>query len=142
MRSRNKKTGQTIAIKIIDLEATEDEIEDIQNEVHVQLSVNSPHVVAVHGSFVQGSKLWIIMEYLSGGSILDLMKPGALDEQYIAVILKEMLLALDYLHSENKIHRMENTILTFFCKVTLKRPIFWLREMGKSNWVILVSLDK
>jgi serine/threonine protein kinase len=33
------------------------------------------------------------------------MKPGPLDEQYIAVVLRELCKALDYLHSEGKIHR-------------------------------------
>ncbi len=104
-KGRNKKTGQTIAIKIIDLEETEDEIEDIQQEIHVQMSVQSPYIVQVYGSYVVGSKLWIIMEYMNGGSVLDLMKPGPLDENYIAVILREMLLALEYLHERGKIHR-------------------------------------
>ena len=45
------------------------------------------------------------MEYLGGGSCLDLLRPGAMEEKYIAVVMKELLLGLDYLHSTGKIHR-------------------------------------
>lgn len=45
------------------------------------------------------------MEFLAGGSVLDLMKPGPLDEHACAIVLRELLKALDYLHSEGKIHR-------------------------------------
>ncbi|KAG8732203.1 putative protein serine/threonine kinase [Ceratobasidium sp. 423] len=122
----DKRTQQTVAIKIIDLESAEDEIEDIQQEIAILSQLDSPHVtksardllvslVAMlisaisahryHGSFLKGSHLWIVMEYCSGGSCSDLMKPGVFREEYIAIICRELLKGLEYLHNEGKLHR-------------------------------------
>ena len=62
-------------------------------------------VTNYYGSYLKGTKLWIVMEFLGGGSALDLMKPGPCDEASAAIILRETLKGLDYLHSEGMLHR-------------------------------------
>ncbi|KAJ2355962.1 hypothetical protein GGF43_002372, partial [Coemansia sp. RSA 2618] len=99
------RSKRQVAIKIIDLESAEDEIEDIQQEIFILSQLDNASVTKYFGSYLDGSKLWIVMEFCGGGSCADLMKPGRISENYIAIVLREMLYGLNYLHHENKIHR-------------------------------------
>lgn len=101
----NRTTREIVAIKIIDLENSDDEIEDIQQEISLLATIDCQYVTKYYESMIVGSKLWIVMEYLAGGSVMDLMKPGPLDESHVAIILRELLLGLDYLHGQRRIHR-------------------------------------
>ncbi|KAL2021358.1 hypothetical protein VTK56DRAFT_7223 [Thermocarpiscus australiensis] len=111
----DKRTGQAVAIKIIDIESAEDEVEDIIQEIAILSELQSPYVTKYYGSYAKGAELWIVMEFCSGGSCADLMKPGLIGEDYIAIIVRELLLGLDYLHSDKKLHRdikAANVLLT------------------------------
>ncbi|KAJ4389249.1 hypothetical protein N0V93_006714 [Gnomoniopsis smithogilvyi] len=100
-----RATGETVAIKHIDLESSDDDIQEIQQEISVLSTCASPFVTQYKASFLRGHKLWIVMEYLGGGSCLDLLKAGNFTESQIAVVCRELLLGLEYLHAEGKIHR-------------------------------------
>jgi serine/threonine-protein kinase 24/25/MST4 len=87
------------------LEDSDDDILEIQQEIANLAQHESEFVTRYYGSFVVNYKLWIVMEFLAGGSCLDLLKPAAFSEAHIAVICRELLLGLEYLHGEGTIHR-------------------------------------
>ncbi|KAF8165346.1 STE STE20 YSK protein kinase [Crassisporium funariophilum] len=118
----HNETKQVVAVKQIDLEDSDDDISEIQQEIASLAQCDSEYVTRYYGSFVVAYKLWIIMEYLAGGSCLDLLKPGVFSEAHIAVICRELLLGLDYLHTEGTIHRdikAANILLSSSGKVKL-----------------------
>ncbi|CAH0050550.1 unnamed protein product [Clonostachys solani] len=118
----DKRTGEAVAIKVIDIESAEDEVEDIIQEIAILSELQSPYVTKYYGSYAKGAELWIVMEFCSGGSCADLMKPGIIGEDYIAIIVRELLLGLEYLHSDKKLHRdvkAANVLLTASGQVKL-----------------------
>lgn len=105
-QGKRKKDGVIVAIKIIDLEETSDDIDTINREIQALINAKScPQLTTYYGSLVFGTKLWIIMEYCDGGSVLDRLKLRSLDEPEIAVVVREVLSGLKYLHGSGKIHR-------------------------------------
>ncbi|EEC82115.1 hypothetical protein OsI_26137 [Oryza sativa Indica Group] len=105
-RGFDKELHKEVAIKVIDLEEAEDDIEDIQKEISVLSQCRCPYITDYYGSYLHQTKLWIVMEYMAGGSVADLLQTGPpLDELSIACILRDLLHAVEYLHSEGKIHR-------------------------------------
>lgn len=136
-----------MAIKVIDVENAEDEVEDIIQEISILSELHSPYVTQYHGSYLKGSDLWIVMEFCSGGSCGDLMKPGQIGEEYISIIIRELLLGLDYLHGDKKLHRdikgngtRINSGATPVLILLLQLPTCYWDQMDKSSLPTLVFL--
>ena len=104
----HNQTRAQVAIKVLNLDTAEEEVTDIQKEIVLLQSLkagDAQNVCKYHGSFLNGTRLWIIMDYCEGGSIRTLMKSGRIEEKYIVIIIREVLIALQYIHKADIIHR-------------------------------------
>ncbi|KAJ4808921.1 Protein kinase [Rhynchospora pubera] len=97
-----------VAIKVLDLEKCNNDLDGIRREVQTMSLLHHPNLLRAYSSFTSGHNLWVIMPYMSGGSALHIMKnsfPEGFDEPVIATLLREVLKALVYLHYHGHIHR-------------------------------------
>ncbi|KAF2343281.1 Protein kinase domain, partial [Trinorchestia longiramus] len=97
-------TGMQVAVKKMDLRRQQRR-ELLFNEVVIMKEYQHPNIVRTYDSFLAGDELWVVMEYLAGGALTDLVSQARLDECQIATVCQQCLHALGFLHSQGVIHR-------------------------------------
>ena len=75
------------------------------NEVVIMRDYKHKNVVDMYGSYLVEDELWVVMEYLAGGALTDIVTKSRMDETQIATVCKSVLRALAFLHANGVIHR-------------------------------------
>ena len=97
-----------MAVKLLDLENMNCSLDEIVREAQTMRSLQHPNLLPLLASFVHKENLWMVMPYVSGGSVQNVMRfayADGLDEAVIATIMRDVLRALEYLHRHGIIHR-------------------------------------
>lgn len=102
--AKNIHTGSHVAIKQMDL-FSQPRKELIVNEVLVMRESQHPNIVNYLDSYLIKRELWVVMEYMEGGSLTDIIDSSSMDEPQIAAICLETVKGLSHLHSRDIIHR-------------------------------------
>lgn len=105
----NLDSGYLMAVKEIrlhDPQLIPTIAQQIRDEQAVLEVLDHPNIVSYHGIEVHRDKVYIFMEYCSGGSLASLLEHGRIeDETVVQVYALQMLEGLAYLHQSGIAHR-------------------------------------
>lgn len=97
-------TNRLVAIKQMNLEQ-QPKKDLIINEILVMKDSSHPNIVNFINSYLCGGELWVVMEFMEGGSLTDVVTFNIMTEGMIASVCRETLKGLLHLHSKGVIHR-------------------------------------
>lgn len=117
-KASSQKDGKLVAVKIIDVDESDtvnpklaDTYSEFLKEVNalqVLSEGGAQNINYVLEALPVGHAMWMVTEYCAGGSVATLMKPtapGGLQEKWIIPILREVAVAIFWVHRQGIIHR-------------------------------------
>ena len=99
-----RASGKQVAVKRMDLRKQQRR-ELLFNEVVIMRDYHHHNIVQMYDSYLVEDELWVVMEYLEGGALTDIVTNLRMSEEQIATVCQMCLKALAYLHSQGVIHR-------------------------------------
>ena len=99
-KAKEIRTGNIVAVKQIKIHHTLLNYDSIINEINVLKHLDHPNIVKYYNYFEEDDKIFIIMEYLDGGTLKEYLKNNEknITEDNARIIIKQLLNALSYLH--------------------------------------------
>ncbi|KAG5200754.1 serine/threonine-protein kinase PAK 4 isoform X2 [Ovis aries] len=99
-----RSSGRLVAVKKMDLRKQQRR-ELLFNEVVIMRDYQHENVVEMYNSYLVGDELWVVMEFLEGGALTDIVTHTRMNEEQIAAVCLAVLQALSVLHAQGVIHR-------------------------------------
>ena len=109
----------------------------IINEILVMRASRHPNIVNYIDSFLYKNELWVVMEYMEGGSLTDVVTANLMSEGQIAAVSRETALGLEHLHKHGVIHRdikSDNVLLSMNGDVKLSESFCFCLVWRVTEW--------
>ncbi len=105
-RARQLNIEREVAIKVSRADASDVEfIRRFKREAATIASLSHIHIIKVYDYNQEGNRVYLVMELLSGGSLADMIRQGALSLSETQIMLDQIAAALDYAHDRGIVHR-------------------------------------
>lgn len=106
--AQNTETGESVAMKILDRSTIikHKMVEQIKREISIMKLVRHPYVVRLHEVLASRTKIYIILEFITGGELFDkIVHHGRLSEAEARRYFQQLIDGVDYCHSKGVYHR-------------------------------------
>ncbi|KAK6940285.1 NAF domain [Dillenia turbinata] len=139
--AQNTETGESVAMKVLDRSTIikHKMVEQIKREISIMKLVRHPNVVRLHEVLASRTKIYIILEFITGGELFDkIILHGRLSEAESRRYFQQLIDGVDYCHSKGVFHRdlkPENLLLD--SQGNLKISDFGLSAMPEQGVTLL-----
>ncbi|XP_010254634.1 PREDICTED: CBL-interacting serine/threonine-protein kinase 8 [Nelumbo nucifera] len=106
--AQNTETGESVAMKVLDRNTIikHKMIDQIKREISIMKLVRHPYVVRLHEVLASRTKIYIILEFITGGELFDkIVHQGRLSETESRRYFQQLIDGVDYCHSKGVYHR-------------------------------------
>ncbi|XP_057867023.2 CBL-interacting serine/threonine-protein kinase 15-like [Cryptomeria japonica] len=115
-RAVHTKTGDTVAIKLLDKKKLfTQSLRQIEKEISNMRSLRHPNIVQLYEVMATKTKIYLIMEYVSGGDFFAKLEGvGSFGEEEARKYFQQLISAVDFCHSRGVFHRdlkLENLLV-------------------------------
>ncbi|KAK1311928.1 CBL-interacting protein kinase 24 [Acorus calamus] len=106
--AQNMDTGESVAMKILAKSSIlkHKMVNQIKREISIMKIVRHPNIVRLHEVLASHTKIYIILEFITGGELFDkIVHQGRLQEAESRKYFQQLIDAVDYCHSKGVYHR-------------------------------------
>ncbi|KAK7372923.1 hypothetical protein VNO80_06313 [Phaseolus coccineus] len=106
--AQNTETGESVAMKVLDRSTIikHKMVDQIKMEISIMKLVRHPYVVRLYEVLASRTKIYIILEFITGGELFDkIVSHGRLSEADSRRYFQQLIDGVDYCHSKGVYHR-------------------------------------
>jgi serine/threonine protein kinase len=103
--AEDERLGREVAVKQMHAHSADDVAVRFEREAKLGASLNHPNLVSIYDIETEGESVLIVMEYVEGETLQDMIGRGALPPERVAEIVRDVASGLDHAHRHGVVHR-------------------------------------
>jgi len=137
-KAKRKETGEVFAIKIIEKNQAEEELQLLQREIDIMRKLRHKNIISLEEVYDEPDYIYLVMELVTGGELFDqIVSRGTYSERDAANVIRQILEAVEYMHRNGIAHRdlkPENLLCSGPSNELIKVTDFGLsKDFGKAS---------